>query len=183
MSTSNVNIYNEDVDINIPNILNGVAQLGDLWDCQTSRALNMKLFKELDECHVKVSSSQNTKYTLDHISTAEDKLRCLNVDGELALEFLIGLIKVASSADFDDVDEVKGRKFEKLTCHYYVEKFNMEVLPKAKEILNDQVVDQLINRQIKATHVVQRIVLGAEIDVGIKIECLNPNKVTDFKSI
>jgi hypothetical protein len=181
MSTSSLKIYNEDVDIDMPNVLNGVAQLGDLWDCQTSRALNTNLFmREFDADHVKVSPIQTMKYTLDHIVTTEDKLKRLNVGGELSLEFLAGQIKVAGSADFDD-NEVKGRKFEKLTCHYYTEKFNIDVLPKAKEILNDQVVEQLINGQIKATHFVKRVVIGADIDASIKIESLNTKKVTDVK--
>jgi hypothetical protein len=58
----------------------------------------------------------------------------------------------------------------------------VDVLPEAKnEILNEQVVEQLIKGQIKATHFVKRVVLGADIDVSIKIESSNSNKVTDVK--
>lgn len=44
---------------------------------------HMNLFlRDLDESHLRVSSIQSSKYTLNHIKTAEQKLTQLNVDDD-----------------------------------------------------------------------------------------------------
>lgn len=97
-------------------------------------------------------------------------------DDELSLEVLGGLIKVSGSANFDNDEETTGRNVEKLLCQYKSERFIIDVLPEANEILDQFVVDKINSGQIKATHFVQQIVIGAEIDASFKIESLKLKK-------
>lgn len=175
--------YKEDEELELPNLDNGVTKLGDLWDCQSSRALGANLFaKSLDEKYLEATPIPSKIFRLDHLKTTEDKLKTLYVDGELSLELLAGLIKITGSASFDDKDKSE-KHYEKLTCRYNMTNFCVDLLPQAKEVLNQQVVDQLMEGKIKATHVVKRVIVGADVDVSISIEQIKHEKKNDIKGI
>ena len=175
-----MSIYNEDKVFVLPNIKEGVSALGDLWDCHESKYLNINLFKEyLSAVHLKASQISDMEYKLTHLKTVKDKVKHIDVEGSLELEVLAGLIKVDGSADLKIKSE-EARNFEQIACYYFMQNYLVDVLPKAKEILNENVVAQLKN-QLKATHYVSRVIVGAEVDVSIEVESTSTKNQTDIK--
>lgn len=50
---------------------------------------------------------------------------------------------------------------------YDLTTFSIDLLPAAKEILDEHVKNQLLNKQNKATHVVKKVIIGAFVDINI----------------
>jgi hypothetical protein len=86
--------YIEETFLELPVIENGVVGLGDLWNCRESKPLHLNLFsKEIDN-YVKATPLSSKKFTSHHIKSSSDKLKTINVEGELSLDILCGLVKV-----------------------------------------------------------------------------------------
>ena len=96
----------EDSSIDLPACLeNGVQSIGDLWDCRKSVPLNSNLLSQdlLDE----------KKTHLHHLKNTEDKMNQIDVNGEIKLELLAGLINAGGSAGFKK-EKSSNDFFEKL---------------------------------------------------------------------
>jgi hypothetical protein len=119
-------------------------------------------------------------YSLEHSTSTKDELKKLNIDGEISIELLCGLIKIGGKAIFDSQEE-SGKKIEKLTCRYYSELFSVDLTPGAKQVLDKDIVEKLLKSEIKATHFVKRVTLGAIVNASIRIESVNKKKKTDFQ--
>lgn len=173
--------HEEDCSFQMPNIKNGVQQLGDLWDCTTDTSLHLNLFsQDLDEKHLRAGEIGSQKYVLEQIKSSEDKIKSLHVDGSIALSLMSGLIKIEGSCSFDSVDK-SDKLYEKLKCQYYVENYFIEILPSARDIIDDLVKKKILNKEIKATHVVNRVIIGADVDASIEVCISNTEKTTDIK--
>ena len=171
----------EDCSFDMPNIKDGVQQLGDLWDCTTDTPIRLNLFSQnLDEKHLRAGEIGSQKYTLEQIKSSEDKIKSLHVDGSVALSLMSGLIKIEGSCNFDSVDK-SDKLYEKLKCRCYVENYFIDLLPSAKEIMDDLVKKKLLNKEIKATHVVNRVIIGADVDASIEVCISNTENTTDIK--
>jgi len=78
------------------------------------------------------------------------------------------LIKIKGSANFDDKQKSE-KLFEKATCRYEEDNFSIELLPSAKEILDELVIKKIMKNEIKPTHVVKKVVVGANIDASVQV--------------
>ncbi len=78
------------------------------------------------------------------------------------------MIKIKGSANFDDKQKSE-KLFEKATCRYEEDNFSIELLPSAKEILDELVIKKIMKNEIKPTHVVKKVVVGANIDASVQV--------------
>ena len=61
----------EDCSFDMPNIKDGVQQLGDLWDFTTDIPIRYNLFSQnLDEKHLRAGEIGSQKYTLEQIKSS-----------------------------------------------------------------------------------------------------------------
>jgi hypothetical protein len=172
--------YMEDCSFELPNIKDGVQQLGDLWDCTTDTPLRLNLFsKNLNDEHLRAVERGDQKFVLEQIRSSEDKIKSLHVDGEIAISLMSGMIKIKGSCSFDNVEKSE-KLYEKLTIQYYVENYIIEILPSAKDIMDKIVLNKLSNNEIRATHVVSRVAIGAHIDASIQVCTSDTDKTTDI---
>ncbi|RUP48911.1 hypothetical protein BC936DRAFT_143662 [Jimgerdemannia flammicorona] len=157
-------LYVEDMSFTFPKLKDGVCGLGDLWDCHLSKPSGSNLFtKEPEKGHMKAESLQNFDYRLTRVRSAEDKFKMANIGGAMSIELLSGLIKV----EYDDA--IKNASDGHLVVQYLLESYSVKLLPQVKEIVDDSVKNRLLSGEIKATHVVCGMTLGAEVNAHIFI--------------
>ncbi len=110
-----------------------------------------------------------------HLKTTEDKVRNVKISASLALELLGGLIKVEGSGSYE-LDECSNTTEEQLKCTYDVVNYSVSLLPQSKEAMDEHVMEMLFKQQIKATHVVKSVTVGAHVDANIRIRELKSSK-------
>ena len=80
-------------------IKNCVQGIGDLWDCRESFPLNLNILsEELSDKYLRITKMGEKKTHLHHLKNTEDKLNKIDVNGEIKLELLAGLINAGGSA-------------------------------------------------------------------------------------
>jgi len=153
--------YVEDESFYIPSIVDsGLSQLGDLWDCQTSRALHVNIFSEkIEQAHIQVVPKQNQEYSLSHIRSSQDKLKVIGVNAGMSLELLIGLIKIEGALNFESTKSNKMLS-EKLALCFKLQTSEVGFRLSAKEKFDQMVLDKLKSGELRATHIVNKIKLG-----------------------
>ncbi|CAG8563982.1 10873_t:CDS:2 [Ambispora gerdemannii] len=162
-------LYVEDTTFTLPCIKNVVLGLGDLWNCHDSKYSGFNLFaKKFTKDHLIFHPIKNLDYRLIHIKSFQDKLSTIKVDGAISIEFLSGIIEVEGTGEYN-VSSGKSANEEKLICQYHLDNYSIELLPCSKDIMDESVKNQLLNNQIKATHVVHSIIIGAEVKADIRI--------------
>ena len=175
--------FMETMTIQLPIIENGVKQLGDLWDCRTSAFVNQNLFvKDLlvgENFEFSVIEKANQKTILHNhsLKCTEDKLNIITIDKMMKLELLAELIKVTGSKNF--FKGAKKSEFkEAIVFSYDLKTYTVEVTPKIKGLVDETTSKKLLgDNKISATHVVNKVWMGAFIDTSITIENRN-NKTT-----
>jgi hypothetical protein len=173
--------YVEDQNLIIPALDGGVTSLGDLWDCIQSKYVGENLFKQnLDGKYIKATPIESFDYRLIHSKSSSDGIKLVNVGGEVLLELLAGLIKVKGYADNESYKKDNTRR-EQLICHYRRETYSIEALPDSKSILDEFVVKKLMGKELKATHFVHGITLGAEVKADILVTQNDSNDKSDIK--
>jgi hypothetical protein len=126
--------YVEDHTLTIPVLKDGVTRLGDLWDCNQSKYVGENLFKEnLDGKYINASPIESFDYRLIHSKSSSDRMKLVNVGGEISLELLAGMITVKGSANYES-DKKENTRREQLICHYKRETYSVEALPKSTDI-------------------------------------------------
>jgi hypothetical protein len=158
--------YMEDTSFELPACLeNGVQNIGDLWDCRESVPLNLNLLsQELSGKYLTISPPKNEKKThLHHLKNTEDKLNKIDVNGEIKLELLAGLINAGASAGFKS-EKSSDDVFEKIALQYDLKTYSVELPSASDEILNKHVLKLIKDKKIKATHVVTKVFFGASIE-------------------
>ncbi len=154
----------EDTSFELPAGLdNGVQRIGDLWDCRESVPLNRNLLSgELNDLTI---SPMNLKKThLHHLKNTEDKLDKIDVNGEIKLELLAGLINAGASAGFKS-GKSSDDFFEAIALQYDLKTYSVELPSASDEILNKHVFKLIKDKKIKATHVVTKVFYGASIEI------------------
>jgi hypothetical protein len=157
--------YMEDTSFELPACLeNGVQSIGDLWDCRESVPLNLNLLSgELND-KLRKSPMNQKKTHLHHLKNTEDKVNKIDVNGEIKLELLAGLINAGASAGFKS-EKSSDDFFEEIAIQYDLKTYSVELLPSASdEILNKHVLKLIKDKKIKATHVVTKVFYGASIE-------------------
>lgn len=164
METSKVFI--EDQVLFLPVIENGVRALGQLYNCRTGTYVGDNLFTTLGKDHVNIILTGKTKYELSHIKNDSDRAKVIEISGNVELELLAGAIKVEGSGRYDSKD-TSVKNTVTLSCDFYSEKYQVELKPNAKSVL-DYDVDKRI-KDHNATHVVKSVILGGEMIAKISI--------------
>lgn len=171
--------YVEENSLTIPVLKDGVTRLGDLWDCHQSKYVGENLFdRNLDGKYINASPIEFFDYRLIHSNSSSDRIKIINVSGEVSLEMLAGLLTAKGSVEFDKKD-VTTR--EQIICHYQKETFSVNASTDCKEILNQSVIEKLMKNKLKATHFVRRITLGAEVESNIIVTKNISNYKGDLK--
>jgi hypothetical protein len=174
--------YVEDSLITLPilSILNNLTKLGDLWDCHSSEIIGENLFDgTLDGDYVSASPIDALDYQLIHNKSSGDLIKSLKVGGELSLEFLAGLIPVKGSANYENEDNQTINR-EHVICNYTRETFSVFINHQAKSLINKMIENKILKGEIKATHFVRGIILGAQLNADIVISQNNKSNKTDF---
>ncbi|XP_061435665.1 uncharacterized protein LOC133360810 [Lethenteron reissneri] len=175
------NVYMEDVTIVLPITENGVCGLGELWDCHRSKSTHHNLFgKQLQKEHVIFHPLKTSNYNLTRLKNTEDHVKLVKLSGAMSMEFLSGLIKVEGCGEYNGNVTSSGNE-EKLVCQYNLENGSVFLLPQAKTVINQTITDLLMNGNIKATHVVHGLILGAEVNAHIRVRNTETNKRDDIK--
>ncbi|CAG8626245.1 11083_t:CDS:2 [Gigaspora margarita] len=174
-------MYVEDSTFMLPYIENEVLSLGALWDCHHSKTLGFNLFaKQLNRDHWAIHPIRNSDCHLVHVKSMEDKLNMLDINNTISIEILSGILHVEGSGHYNNM-QTRNFSEEQLICRYNLNNYFVELLPQAKEIMDKIVIDQLLNKQIMATHVVHGLILGAEVNADIRIEQKDTSKNTSVK--
>jgi hypothetical protein len=93
-------------------------------------------------------------------------MNIIRVDTGAKLELLGGLIKAGGSLNFD-MKSSADDAFEKQTFRYDLKSHTIQLRFHAKERINEGLIGKLMNGDVKATHVVSKIWIGAYIDASI----------------
>ena len=156
----------EDTSFELPACLeNGVQSIGDLWNCRESVPLHLNLLsEELSDKYLRITEMDEKKTFLHHLKNTEDKLNKIDVNGEIKLELLAGLMNAGASAGFKS-EKSSDDFFEKIALQYDLKTCSVELLPSAsKEVLNEHALKLIKEKKIKATHVVTKVFYGASIE-------------------
>ncbi|CAG8803072.1 22021_t:CDS:1, partial [Racocetra persica] len=176
MSKKEIN-YVEDSSLSLPYIENHALSLGALWDCNLSKTIGYNLFeKQLTNDYLIIHPLKKLDYRLIHVKSIEDQLATLKIDGAMSIEILSGILKVEGNLD---KSFSRNSNEEQLICEYNLDNYLVELLPKAKEEIGDIVKRQLLEKKIKATHVVHGIILGAKVCADIRIRQNDTSKNMD----
>nr|XP_032834298.1 uncharacterized protein LOC116956641 isoform X1 [Petromyzon marinus]XP_032834300.1 uncharacterized protein LOC116956641 isoform X1 [Petromyzon marinus] len=171
----------EDVTIVLPITENGVCGLGELWDCHRSESTHHNLFgKQLQKEHVIFHPLKTSNYNLTRLKNTEDHVKLVKLSGAMSMEFLSGLIKVEGCGEYNGNVTSSGNE-ETLVCQYNLDNGSVFLLPQAKTVINQAITDLLMNRKIKATHVVHGLILGAEVNAHIRVRNIKTNKRDEIK--
>jgi hypothetical protein len=173
--------YVEDQTLVIPVLKDGVTRLGDLWDCNESKYVGENLFNQnLDGKYINPSPIESFDYQLIHSKSSSDQIKLVNVGGEVSLELLAGLITVKGSAEYKS-DKKDNTRREQLICHYKRETYSVEALPNSIDIQNEFVVKKLMKKELKATHFVRGVILGADVKADILVTQNDSSNKNDIK--
>jgi hypothetical protein len=112
-------------------IENGVLGLGDLWNCRESKSLHLNMFKNQINDHVKATLFSSKKFISHHIKSSSDKLKTIDIEGELSLDILCGLEKVGRSANFE-IKNSSEELFEKISFKLDMPNFSIELIAGGK---------------------------------------------------
>ncbi len=175
-------VYIEDNYIILPLLKDGVTRLGDLWDCHESKFFGENLFSQaLDGIYINASPIESVDYELIHSKSTSDTMKTISVGGEISLEILTGLISLKGTATefgFEHKSEVSR---ERLICHYSRETFSIYSQSESRKLLDQYICDSIMKNNVKATHYVKGIILGAILDVEILINTVKKENKMDSK--
>ncbi|KAF0554715.1 Interferon-induced very large GTPase 1 [Gigaspora margarita] len=161
--------YVEDSTFTLSYIENDALFLGALWNCHLSKSAGYNLFsKQLTSDHLIIHPLKNLDYHLIHVKSIEDKLMTLKVNGAMSIEILSGILHVEGSGHYDTMSS-KNSNEEQLICQYNLDNYLVELLPQAKEVMDNIVKNHLFQKKIEATHIVRSIILGARVSADIRI--------------
>ncbi|CAG8479801.1 12163_t:CDS:2 [Cetraspora pellucida] len=170
--------YVEDSTFTLSYIENDALFLGALWNCHLSKPAGYNLFaKKLTSDHLAIHPLKNLDYHLIHVKSIEDKLTTLKISGAMSIEILSGILNVEGSGYYDTMSSINSNE-EQLICQYNLDNYLVELLPQAKEVMDNIVKNNLFEKKIKATHVVRSIILGARVSADIRIRRNDTSKNT-----
>ncbi|CAG8691360.1 12008_t:CDS:1, partial [Ambispora leptoticha] len=155
--------------------------LGDLWDCHDSKYSGFNLFtKKFTKDHLIFHPIKKLDYRLIHVKSIQDRLSAIKANGAMSIELLSGIIEVEGSDGYT-VSSDKNSNEEQLICQYHLDNYFIELLPCTKDVIDEGVKDQLLTNKIKATHIVRRIIIGAEVNADIRIRQIDRTRDETIK--
>lgn len=136
-----------------------VAKIGDLYDVRTDQFLNISLMKEkLPASIIQTRDVHTSPYSVHYanMDTLKEKLDFLDIQNELRISVLCGLIEVDGSAKFLNYKKSNGESAQATLSYRFFTKLD--------GVTMDEVIQELVSKDIlkktNATHVVIEIKWG-----------------------
>lgn len=169
------NNYVEEEILFLPHLTDGVMNLGDLWDCTRSRKSDDTLFTEkLTKDYIDFTLVNRDEKRAEHIKSVSDKLKLIDVKGEMSLELMANLIKTKGSANYKD-EQKDYEMSENFTYNYIYKTHCLTVKKESKKLIDKSVIEKINRKKLKATHFVYGITLGAELTSEITVSQSDKN--------
>ncbi|KAI6032305.1 hypothetical protein PISMIDRAFT_688545 [Pisolithus microcarpus 441] len=143
------------------------VRLGELFDERTSHFLGVQLYKETP-AKPSVTRIYNSDLTLELSNSLEKKTRLLDIQGNLSLEILSGLVKVEGSASY--LNNAKNNTQARSWTLVLKMKTEEHRLLFAEDGLSTNVLDMVKRDYIaenRATHFVSSIVYGGNLFINM----------------
>ena len=100
----------------------------------------------------------------------------------MSLELLIGLIKIEGALNFESTKSSKMLS-EKFALCFKLQTCEVGLRLSAKEKFDQMVLDKLKSGELRATHIVQEVKLGADVNALIKVKIFDESSKTDVSGI
>jgi hypothetical protein len=182
MAEISAETYVEDEILNLPFLTDGVMELGDLWDCtRSAKAPGFLFTKKLTPEFIEESLIDRDYKKIVHVKTTSDKLDLLEVKGEMKLEVMTNIIKIKGSSEYKD-EKKNNEMYEKFIYSYNYKTYGIRANDDSKKLIDNDVIDQINGKHLKATHFVYAITLGAEINAEITVTQKEKINKTDVKA-
>jgi len=142
--------------------LSRIARLGDLYDSTTDNFCGVSIFrKQLPPGCPAISKTDspqsNIKFTI--ASSLQEKMKILNITGELQLSVLCGMLGMTGCAKYLSQEKNSFKSVESTLL------YNIKTVTEHLELFYDEVQDYISHdavRNSRATHVVTEIEWGAD---------------------
>jgi hypothetical protein len=145
------------------------AGIGDLYDSSKDEFVMASIFKNDSAPNSTVSENQNTKIEFEKTDQFSEKCRKLNVDSQLGVSVLVGLVQLQGSGNYLK-DTKRSSKTQRMTMMYSINTVVEHIDVFQKESI-DSIDFDLLKSFPNASHVVAKIYWGA--NSTITAECRN----------
>lgn len=121
----------------------GLSTIGDLWNCHESVACgNLFGSSPLQDC-VLVAPKTHTECCFTHLKSTREEIKKFNINGELALDILCGLIPVNLKGRKESNAEENAQK-EEFYLHYSQQSFEIKLHHSASRCLDQVTVGKIL---------------------------------------
>jgi hypothetical protein len=93
---------------------------------------------------------------------------------------MAGIIKIKGSAEYKD-EKKNNEMYEKFIYNYNYKTYRIRANDNSKKLIDNDIIDQINEKHLKATHFVYGITLGAEINAEITVTQKDKINKTDVK--
>src|SRR6218665_1452845 len=161
--------YIEESTFTIPHLQNGVHNLGDLYDCRRSVAVQHNLIagpaSSLE--HIQATPLRNEDYTFMHVKSELDKTKNLKIAGHISIDFLIKAISLDGGIEYKAEEKENCESF---IVNYTNEDHKIYLIPPLGNNVNRHLIEQLKSKEIQATHIVGGIIVGGEVHGVVEVK-------------
>ncbi|XP_038059602.1 uncharacterized protein LOC119730679 [Patiria miniata] len=162
--------------------LGRVAKIGALYDIRTESFQGDTLFgSKLEDDTVDTMDLGDTSIELVMSDNLQEKFSKLNVEAELQVSLLAGLIKLSGSGSYLE-EEKKSARAQSMSLIYKLRTVNEEImLRQNKDKIDLEILSPSNGQTVDATHVVVAIDWGAVCSVTCEYENKEDENVTEVK--
>ena len=151
--------------------LGNAVQLGELYDARKSKFLNVQMYS-IDQMTGPGATTpeviNDTKLEMKMSNSYEDKASIIDINAQLSLEVLGGLVKVKGSAAY--LNDTKANTHEKSWAMFLKQRLREERLAFAEDALGSNVLSFTKKNYIatgQATHFVSSVVYGGNLIINL----------------
>ena len=149
--------------------LGNAVQLGELYDARKSKFLNVQMYSiVLIDKYTTTTDIKFTELGLKMSNSHEDKASIIDINAQLSLEVLGGLVKVKGSAAY--LNDTKANTHEKSWAMFLKQRLREERLAFAEDALGSNVLSFTKKNYIttgQATHFVSSVVYGGNLIINL----------------
>ncbi|XP_072024922.1 uncharacterized protein [Amphiura filiformis] len=162
--------------------LGRVAKIGALYDIRTESFLGDTLFgSKLGDEDVETLDLGNTSIELVLTDNVQEKFKKLEVEAELQVSLLAGMVKLSGSGAFLG-EEKKSARAQSMSLLYKLRTVNEEIMIRHnKDKIDMDIMSPSNEQSVSATHVVVSIDWGAVCSVTCEYENEEDKDVTQIK--
>ena len=148
---------------------NNTVKLGELYDARKSQFLNVQMYSaNLIDQYTTTTDIKFTELGLKMSNSREDKVNIIDINAQLSLEVLGGLVKAKGSAAY--LNDTRANTHEKSWAMFLKQRLREERLAFAEDALGSNVLSYAQKNYIKteqATHFVSSIVYGGRLIINL----------------